>query len=100
MTDICFYFQVHQPHRLRHYTYFDVGHNHDYEDERANREIFNKVADKCYLPTTALLLELIKKYNGIFRIAFSLSGTFIEQAKRFRPEVLESFKRLVDTGCV
>jgi alpha-amylase len=100
MTDICIYFQVHQPHRLRHYTYFDVGHNHDYEDEKANRDIFLKVANKCYLPTTSLLLELIKKYNGAFRVAFSLSGTFIEQAKRFCPEVIDNFKRLVDTGCV
>ena len=66
MTDICMYFQVHQPHRLRKYTYFDIGSHYNYEDEDANREIFLKVAKKCYLPTNALLLELIKKHTGCF----------------------------------
>lgn len=100
MTDICFYFQVHQPHRLRNYSYFDVTHNHYYEDDKANREIFLKVADKCYLPTNALLLDLIKRHNGIFKISYSLSGTFVDQCRRYKPEVLDSFRKLVDTGCV
>ena len=46
MPSVCFYFQVHQPYRLRHYSFFDIGHNHMYEDDDANRSIMLKVADK------------------------------------------------------
>lgn len=100
MVAICFYFQVHQPQRLRKYTYFDIGHSHDYEDDVTNREIFLKVAHKCYLPATNLFLDLINRYSGVFKIAFSLTGIFIEQCKRYSPETLEAFKRLAATGQV
>jgi len=100
MPKICFYFQVHQPKRLRKYTFFDVGQNHHYEDEYKNGEILRKVANKCYLPSNHLLLKLIKKYRGEFKVAFSLSGCVIEQFKQFSPETLDSFKVLSDTGCV
>ncbi len=100
MVTICLYFQVHQPKRLRKYTYFDIDKNHYYEDDTANREIFLKVANKCYLPTNALLLDLIKKHKNIFKFAFSLSGVFIEQCMRYSPETLDSFKRLAATGQV
>lgn len=100
MTSICMYFQVHQPIRLRKYSYFDVGRAHNYEGHEANRQIMQKVADKCYLPATKLLLHLVKKYHGDFKIAFSLSGVFIEQCKKYSPEVLEMFKQLAATGYV
>lgn len=99
-TDVCLYFHVHQPERLKRYSYFDVGHQHAYQDDSANREILLKVAEKCYLPTSNLLLQLIDRYNGAFKVAFSLSGIFIDQCKRFCPEVLDVFKRLAKTGCV
>jgi len=70
MVTICLYFQVHQPKRLRKYTYFDIGRNHYYEDDTKNREIFLKVANKCYLPTNALLLKLIKKHKMHSRLLF------------------------------
>ncbi len=98
MTAICFYFQVHQPKRLKKYTFFDIGKNHFYEDEEQNRLIFEKVANKCYLPMTDLLLKLIKRYPGLFKCAFSLSGVFLEQCRRFSPKTLDNFVRLVDTG--
>ena len=63
MVSICFYFQVHQPYRVRKYSVFDIG-NGDYFDKIKNREIMRKVALKCYLPTNKLMLELIKKYDG------------------------------------
>ncbi len=100
MVAVCLYFQVHQPLRLRKYTYFDIGHSHYYHDDEANRNILLKVASKCYLPTNAVLLDLIKKHKGKFKIAFSISGITIEQFKEFCPEVLDSFKRLAETGCV
>ena len=100
MPSICLYFQVHQPSRLRKYTFFDIGNSQHYEDEVNNRTILLKIAKKCYLPTNALLLELIKKWDGRFKISFSLTGSVIEQFKRFSPETLDSFKALADTGCV
>lgn len=100
MVNICMYFQVHQPDRLRKYSYFDVGYSHNYEDDKANKEILLKVANKCYLPTCNLLLHLIDKYKGAFKIAFSLSGIFVEQCRRFSPETLAAFKKLAATGCV
>lgn len=100
MTTICIYFQVHQPKRLRKYTYFDIGRDHFYEDDVANREIFLKVADKCYLPTNRLLLDLIKKHKDVFKFSFSLTGVFIEQCRRYSQETLDSFKWLAATGQV
>ena len=100
MPSVCLYFQVHQPCRLRRYSFFDVGSLHDYEDETENRRILDRVAEKCYLPAGALLLRLIQEYDGAFRVAFSLSGVVLDQLERYRPDVLESFQRLSATGCV
>ncbi len=100
MPSVCLYFQVHQPYRLRYYSFFDVGRYHTYEDSEKNRRILNKVAEKCYLPANAMMLDLIKKYQGKFRIAFSMSGVVLDQLEEYRMDVLDSFKRLADTGCV
>jgi alpha-amylase len=97
---ICFYFQVHQPFRLRHYRFFDIGENHYYFDEFNNRSIMRKVADRCYLPMNQLLLELIEKYGKKFKVSFSITGSAIEQFELYAPDVIDSFKKLADTGCV
>ena len=91
MPSICFYFQVHQPFRLRNYSFFDIGSNHFYEDEEKNLAVLNKVAEKCYLRTNKKMLELIHRHNGKFKISYSLSGMFIEQCEKYRPDVLQSF---------
>jgi alpha-amylase len=100
MRTICFYFQVHQPFRLKPYRFFDIGEDHHYWDDYLNRNVIRKVAQKCYLPMNALLMELIYKYNGKFKVAFSLSGTFLDQMEAYAPDVLESFQKLVATGHV
>lgn len=100
MKNICFYFQVHQPFRLKRYRFFDIGKDVSYFDDSANRSIMNKVAEKCYLPMNLLLLKLIKKHKGEFKVAFSISGTAIEQMELYAPKVLDSFKELAKTGCV
>ena len=100
MPSVCFYFQVHQPYRLRKYTVFDVNNNHNYFDDEKNYAIMRRVADKCYLPTNQILLDLINKFDGKFKIAYSFTGVVLEQLESFTPEALESFKKLVDTGCV
>lgn len=100
MKAICFYFQVHQPYRLRQYRFFDIGKNHHYFDDFTNETILRKVAQKCYLPANQLMLELINKYGSRFKIAFSLSGVVMTQFKEYAPDVLESFQKLADTGSV
>ena len=101
MASICFYFQVHQPYRIKKYRVFDVGNDHEYFNDRSDRyinneKILHKVAKKCYLPTNKLLLELLNAHPE-FKVAFSFSGVFLEE---FSPETLESFQKLVKTGRV
>ena len=100
MLNVVFYFQVHQPYRLRHVNVLDIGKNTDFFNDTLNRQVMVKVAEKCYLPTNQLLLSLIRKMEGRFKIAYSITGTAIEQFKQYSPETLDSFKALVDTGCV
>lgn len=100
MPHICLFFQVHQPRRLRRYTIFDIDRNHDYENERLNTQVLLKVSEKCYLPTNQLLLDLLRRYEGDFRVSFSLTGTLIDQLETQGREVLESFQRLNETGYV
>ena len=97
---ICLYFQVHQPTRLRLYRFFDIGKDSHYYDDFANRTILRRVAQKCYLPMNQLVLELITKTKGKFKVAYSISGSALEQFQRFCPEVITSFKALADTGKV
>jgi len=97
---ICLYFQVHQPNRLRQYRFFDIGRDSHYDDDFANRTILRRIADICYLPANQLMLELIKENKGAFRIAFSISGSALDQFEKYAPEVTESFQELARTGCV
>ena len=102
MASICFYFQVHQPFRVKDYRVFDVGVDSEYfndDSERSinNKKILNKVAGKCYLPANAVMLELLTKHPE-FKISFSFSGVFLDQLEAWSPETLESFQKLVATG--
>ena len=97
MTSICFYFQVHQPVRLNRFNMFS---NSPYFDEIKNKNILEKVATKCYIPTNKILLDLIDQYKKKFKIAFSLTGVFIEECQKYAPRVIESFKQLASTGNV
>ncbi|MHC4751602.1 MAG: glycoside hydrolase family 57 protein [Planctomycetota bacterium] len=98
MPSVCFYFQVHQPVRLRHYTVFDK--NDLYFDDHKNGSICKKVANKCYLPANRLLLDIIRRFEGRFRIAYSITGVLLEQLERYCPEVMSTFDALAETGCV
>lgn len=98
MPSVCFYFQVHQPFRLRHYTAFD--RSPDYFDEFRNAAICRKVADKCYLPANRLLLKNINRCEGRFKIAYSITGVILEQFHKYCPEVMSTFDALAQTGHV
>jgi len=100
MTSICLHLHVHQPQWLRHYTFFDIDHDHLYEDRERNIEILNALSDTCYLPANRIILDVIKRQEGKFRIAFSITGILLDQFEKHRVDVLDSFRRLADTGCV
>jgi len=98
MASVCFYFQLHQPYRLRRYSVFDTGTN--YFDEHRNRQILDRIAHKCYQPTTQIILDLVRKHEGKFRVAYSLTGCILEQLRDHHPAVLKIFQDLAATGCV
>ncbi|MFO7977624.1 MAG: alpha-amylase, partial [Bacteroidales bacterium] len=100
MKSICLYFQIHQPYRLKPYRFFDIGKDHDYFDDYANRFTMQQVSEKSYLPANKVLLGLMKKYGQKFRVSFSISGTALDQMEQYAPEVLESFQELAATGSV
>lgn len=96
MTSVCFYFQVHQPYRLRRYSVFDS--DPFYFGNDANKQICEKVANKCYRPATRLILDLVKRYEGRFRVSYSISGTALEQFEAWCPDVIDLFQQLAATG--
>lgn len=100
MKAICFYFQIHQPFRLKNYRFFDIGNDHYYYDDFANDDIITRIAHRSYLPANATLLEMIRQHGKKFKVAFSMSGTALEQLEQYVPEFIDSMKELADTGCV
>lgn len=100
MKNICFYFQIHQPFRLKPYRFFNIGKDHFYFDDFLNRTVMQRVAQMSYLPMNELLLRLITLYGDKIKVSFSISGSAMEQFRLYVPEVLDSFKTLAATGCV
>lgn len=100
MPSVCFYFQVHQPYRLRPYGMFDIGRRRDYFDAPLDEAVMRKVADKCYRPMNALVEELVARTDGRFRAAYSITGTALEQMERWAPDVIASFRRLAQSGSI
>ena len=100
MVSVNFYFQVHQPIRLRKYSVFEIGKHSNYFDDQKNEAIIRKITSKCYLPANKVILDLINKTRGKFKASYSMSGVVLEELERFAPEVIDSFKKLVDTGSV
>lgn len=102
MKSVCFYFQVHQPYRVKRYRVFDIGNDPEYFNDRGesdlnNRKIVEKVAAKSYIPATTLLLDLLRRHPEM-RVSFSFSGVALEQLERYVPQAIELFKQIVDTG--
>lgn len=100
MKNVCLYFKIHQPFRLKRYRFFDIGADHYYYDDFANSEIIERVAYQSYIPMAHTLLEMIEQSNGEFKCAIAISGTALEQIQLYVPEFEELLKRLADTGCV
>ncbi|MBD3184430.1 alpha-amylase [Candidatus Poribacteria bacterium] len=108
MAYITFYFQIHQPRRLNEVDLVGFpGHYHKdlekaYFNEGLNSLVFNRASEKCYFPATEIILssvERLKKTSNPFKVAFGISGTFLDQCATFQPKLLDLFKKLADTGC-
>ena len=93
-------FELHQPPRLRRYTFFDIGQSHSYEDPDSGRLRAERLLEKCCLPANAVIQDLIREYGGAFKVSYGISGLFLEQLGKSRRKIVDSFRRLADTGCV
>ncbi|MDE7152876.1 MAG: glycoside hydrolase family 57 protein [Muribaculaceae bacterium] len=100
MKAICFYFQIHQPFRLKRYRFFDIGNDHYYYDDFANDDIITRIAHQSYIPAAESLLRMIEQSKGKFRCAIAVSGSALEQIEQYTPEFLDLLKQLAKTGAV
>lgn len=100
MKTICFYFQIHQPFRLKRYRFFNIGRDHYYYDDFANEDILQQIATRSYLAANKVLSDLILEYKDKFKIAFSLSGVAMDQLEIYAPEVIDGLRELAKTGNV
>ncbi len=100
MPSVVLCFHVHLPLQLKKYSFFDIGRSHDYVDEEQSRQTLERAVKSCYLPANKIVLGLIRRTRGRFRVAYSVSGMLLEQLERGQKAVLTSFRRLADTGSV
>ena len=100
MKTICLYFEIHQIIHLKRYRFFDIGTDHYYYDDYENERSITDIANRSYMPALSALEEMIAKNGDYFKVAFSLSGTGIEQLEMHAPQVLEKLQKLNETGCV
>ena len=100
MKTICFYFQIHQPFRLKRYRFFNIGRDHYYYDDFSNEDIMQRIAQNSFIPANRMLFDLINQYKGRFKVAFSISGTALEQMEMYAPEVIDGLRQLANTGNV
>lgn len=98
MKAICFNFEIHQPMRLKRYTFFDIGNDHYYYDDFLNEDIIERIAERSYIPAANTLLKMIEESKGKFRCSISISGVAIEQFEQYVPEFIDVLHRLADTG--
>lgn len=99
MKAICFYFQIHQPFRLKRYRFFDIGNDHYYYDDFANDDIVTRIAQRSYIPAAESLLKMLNDYPD-FRCALSVTGVALEQLEQYVPEFIDLLKKLAATGRV
>ena len=100
MKTICLYFEIHQIIHLKRYRFFDIGTDHYYYDDYENERSITDIAERSYMPALTAIQEMIREHGDYFKVAFSLSGTGIEQLEMHAPQVLEKLQQLNETGCV
>ena len=100
MKTICFYFQIHQPYRLKRYRFFNIGRDHYYYDDYSNEDILQQIASRSFIPANRMMLDLINTNKGKFKFAISVSGVALDQMEVYAPEVIDGLKELSRTGAV
>ena len=100
MKTICFYFQIHQPYRLKRYRFFNIGRDHYYYDDYSNEDILQQIAARSFIPASRMMLDLINMNKGKFKFAISVSGVALDQMEVYAPEVIDGLKELSRTGAV
>ncbi len=100
MKAICLNFEIHQPMRLKHYTFFDIGNDHYYYDDFLNDDIITRIAHRSYIPAAQSLLKMIEESKGKFKCSIAITGVAIEQFEQYVPEFIDLLKKLADTGKV
>ena len=99
MRTICLYFEIHQIIHLKRYRFFDIGNDLYYYDDYANEAGMNDVAERSYIPALNTLIEMVKKSEGAFKVALSISGVALEQLEIHAPAVIDLLHQLNETGC-
>jgi len=100
MKTICLYFEIHQIIHLKRYRFFDIGTDHYYYDDYENERSITDIANRSYMPALTAIGDMIKENGQYFKVAFSLSGTGIEQLEFHAPQVITKLQELNQTGCV
>ena len=100
MKTICLYFEIHQIIHLKRYRFFDIGIDHYYYDDYENERSITEIAERSYMPALNTLGDMIKENNGLFKVAFSISGVGMEQLEMHAPQVIAKLQELNETGCV
>ncbi|MCR5711931.1 MAG: alpha-amylase [Prevotella sp.] len=100
MKTICLYFEIHQIIHLKRYRFFDIGTDHYYYDDYENERSITDIAERSYMPALNTLHDMINENGKYFKVAFSLSGTGIEQLEYHAPQVIEKLQKMNETGCV
>ncbi|MFZ4582103.1 MAG: glycoside hydrolase family 57 protein, partial [Paludibacter sp.] len=100
MKNICFYFQIHEPVRLKRYRFFEIGQDHYYYDDLQTDERIDHLVEKSYLIANRTIAEMIRSSNGKFRCSYVISGIAIDLFEQYSPAIIDSFKELAKTGCV
>jgi len=100
MKTICLYFEIHQIIHLKRYRFFDIGTDHYYYDDYENERSITDIAERSYMPALTAIGDMIAQHGKYFKVAFSLSGTGIEQLEYHAPQVIAKLQELAQTGCV
>ena len=100
MKTICLYFEIHQIIHLKRYRFFDIGIDHYYYDDYENERSITEIAERSYMPALNTIGDMIRENNGLFKVAFSISGVGMEQLEMHAPQVIAKLQELNDTGCV
>ena len=100
MKTICLYFEIHQIIHLKRYRFFDIGIDHYYYDDYENERSITEIAERSYMTALNTIGDMIRENNGLFKVAFSISGVGMEQLEMHAPQVIAKLQELNDTGCV